>query len=96
VVAVIARSSFRVSCFELQGRVTERRAYLASDMRRYQNTPIQRTFNQQPQKRRLPGTPIHDVQPSFCFMGLGHEHVTFPHVHDVHDVQELDGMDRVD
>jgi hypothetical protein len=40
--------------------------------------------------------PIHDVQPSFCFMGLGHEHVTFPHVHDVHDVQELDGMDRVD
>jgi hypothetical protein len=44
---------------------------------------------QQPQKRRLPGTPIHDVQPSFCFMGLGHEHVTFPHVHDVHDVHAL-------
>jgi hypothetical protein len=44
---------------------------------------------QQPQKRRLLGTPTHDVHPTFRFNGLRHEHVTFPHIHDVHARQGL-------
>ena len=30
---------------------------------------------------------IHDIHSAFCFRDLGHERRTFPHVHDIHDVQ---------
>jgi hypothetical protein len=40
---------------------------------------------------KIPRHNVHDVHSRFCFRGLGHEHATFPHVHDVHDVHASDG-----
>jgi hypothetical protein len=36
-----------------------------------------------------PRRDVHDVHLVFVFLGLGHELVTFPHVHDVHDVHDV-------
>jgi hypothetical protein len=37
---------------------------------------------------------VHEVHWTFCFMSLGSELVTFPHVHEVHDVHAIDQQFR--
>src|SRR5215471_8383928 len=41
-------------------------------------------------RSKKPPKEVHEVHSAFIFRSLGRELVTFPHVHQVHDVHQLD------